>query len=100
MRRRRLLAAALGPAALAAGRALIVTRSDHLSRAVTLCRGAGLDADGVAARCPGCGAVLLAGKAVRDYAASGKAVWDVVRDRPPAVESPPDPAVQDALRRG
>jgi vancomycin permeability regulator SanA len=81
------------------GRALIVTQAYHLSRAVALCRDAGLDADGVAARCPGCGAALLAGKAVRDYAASGKAAWDAVRDRPPAVTSPPDTAVQDALRR-
>lgn len=82
------------------GRALIVTQSYHLSRAVTLCRDAGLDADGVAARCPGCGTALLVGKAVRDYAASGKAAWDALRDRPPAVTSPPDPAVRDALRRG
>ncbi|MFI5928861.1 vancomycin high temperature exclusion protein [Micromonospora sp. NPDC051543] len=79
-------------------RALIVTQSYHLSRAVTLCRHLGLDVDGVAARCDGCGSVMLAGKAVRDYLASGKAAWDVFRERPPAVRSPANPAVRDALR--
>ncbi|WP_433389028.1 SanA/YdcF family protein [Micromonospora sp. KLBMP9576] len=80
-------------------RALVVTQSYHLPRAVTLCRHLGIDADGVAARCSGCGPALLFGKAVRDYFASGKAAWDAVRGRSPAVSSPADPAVQDALRR-
>jgi vancomycin permeability regulator SanA len=80
-------------------RALIVTQSYHLSRAVTLCRALGLDVDGVRAKCDGCGAVLLAGKSVRDYFASGKAAWDAVRRRPPAVTSPPDPAIRTALAR-
>lgn len=79
-------------------RALIVTQSYHLSRAVTLCRHLGLDVDGVTARCDGCGSFLLAEKSVRDYFASGKAALDAVRDRAPAVRSPADPAVQDALR--
>ncbi|MFG1880941.1 vancomycin high temperature exclusion protein [Micromonospora sp. NPDC049102] len=78
-------------------RALVVTQSYHLSRAVTLCRHLGLDVDGVAARCDGCGSVMLAGKAVRDYLASGKAAWDALRDRPPAVRSSVSPAVRDAL---
>ncbi|MGC4852244.1 SanA/YdcF family protein [Micromonospora sp. DT4] len=78
-------------------RALIVTQSYHLSRAVTLCRHLGLDVDGVSARCDGCGSVMLAGKAVRDYLASGKAAWDAFRDRPPAVRSSVSPAVRDAL---
>jgi len=78
-------------------RALVVTQSYHLSRAVTLCRTLGLDVDGVPARCDGCGKVLLAEKSVRDYFASGKAAWDAVRRRPPAVTSPPDPAIRTAL---
>jgi vancomycin permeability regulator SanA len=81
-------------------RALIVTQPYHLSRAVTLCRHLGLDAEGVAARCPGCSSRLLAEKAVRDYFASGKAAWDAVRDRPPAVDSAADPAVRNALEAG
>jgi vancomycin permeability regulator SanA len=81
-------------------RALVVTQAYHLSRAVTLCRRVGVDADGVTARCGGCGTGLLAGKAARDYFASGKAAWDTLRARPPAVTSPPNPQVRDALRTG
>jgi vancomycin permeability regulator SanA len=77
-------------------KALIVTQSYHLSRAVTLCRHLGLDIDGVRARCDGCGSALLAEKAVRDYFASGKAAWDAIRDRPPAVVSPSSDAVTRA----
>jgi vancomycin permeability regulator SanA len=80
-------------------RALVVTQSYHLSRAVTVCRRSGIDADGVAARCDGCSFGLLAEKRVRDYAASGKAAWDVVSGRPAAVTSPASPAVDEALRR-
>ncbi|MEU8213341.1 ElyC/SanA/YdcF family protein [Micromonospora sp. NPDC049044] len=79
-------------------RALIVTQSFHLPRAVTLCRQLGLDVDGVTARCDGCGRLMFAEKSVREYFASGKAAWDTARGRPPAVGSPADPAVQDALR--
>ncbi|MBU2668366.1 YdcF family protein [Actinoplanes bogorensis] len=78
-------------------RALVVTQAYHLSRAVTLCRSLGLDVDGVRARCDGCGRALLAEKSVRDYFASGKAAWDAVRQRPPAVTSPPSSAIQAAL---
>lgn len=81
------------------GRALVVTQSYHLSRAVTVCRQVGVDAEGVAARCDGCSFGLLAEKSVRDYAASGKAAWDVVRARPAAVTSPGSTAVDEALRR-
>lgn len=80
-------------------RALIVTQSYHVSRAVTLCRRLGLDVDGVIARCVDCGAGLLVEKTVRDYFASGKAVWDMAVHRPPAVSSPADPAVREALDR-
>ncbi|WBB68295.1 ElyC/SanA/YdcF family protein [Micromonospora sp. WMMD812] len=79
-------------------RALIVTQSYHVSRAVTLCRHLGVDTDGVTARCPDCGPVLLVEKSIRDYLASGKAAWDAIRRRPPAVHSPAHPGVQDALK--
>lgn len=81
-------------------RALVVTQSYHLSRAVTVCRSLGLDVDGVPARCDDCGRAVLAEKWVRDYLASGKAVWDVVRQRPPAVTSPPSPAIDLTKRAG
>jgi len=78
-------------------RVLVVTQAYHLARAVALCRHAGLLADGVRAGCPGCPASLLRNKAVRDVAASGKAAWDAVSGRRPAVESPADPALRAAL---
>ncbi|MET0419099.1 MAG: ElyC/SanA/YdcF family protein [Actinoplanes sp.] len=81
-------------------RALVVTQSYHLSRAVTLCRSLGVDADGVPAKCDGCGTALLAEKSVRDYFASGKAAWDAVRKRPPAVTSPPSSEIEAALSKG
>lgn len=78
-------------------RALIVTQSYHLSRAVTLCRRLGLDADGVTASCAGCTTTLLAKKTAREYLACGKAAGDALRHRPPAVRSPKSPAIRDAL---
>lgn len=78
-------------------RLLVVTQGYHLSRAVTLCRALGIDAEGVPARCDGCSAALLAEKSVRDYFAAGKAAWDVVTRRDPAVVSPPSSAVAEAL---
>jgi vancomycin permeability regulator SanA len=78
-------------------RALIVTQSYHLARAVTLCRQAGIDTDGVAARCDDCRPQTLAANSVREYFACTKAAWEAYRDRPPVVESPPSSAVADAL---
>ena len=76
---------------------LVVTQAYHLSRAVALCRTLGLDAEGVAARCDGCGATLLAVKSAREYFADMKAAWDAV-DRPaPLITSPRSTAVTDAL---
>jgi vancomycin permeability regulator SanA len=78
-------------------RALIVTQSYHLARAVALCRHLGVDTAGVGARCE-CSALTLARNATRDYFASSKAALDAIRDRDAAVTSPPDDAVQRALR--
>jgi vancomycin permeability regulator SanA len=79
-------------------RALIVSQSYHLPRAVTLCRHLGVDVDGVRSRCEDCTRFMLAEKGIREYFANGKAVLDAVRHRPPAVRSPRDQAVADALR--
>jgi vancomycin permeability regulator SanA len=78
-------------------RALVVTQPYHLARAVALCRHVGVDAEGVGARCDGCVSLNLARNAVRDYFACTKAALDALRDRPPAVQSPPDRAVTAAL---
>jgi vancomycin permeability regulator SanA len=80
-------------------RALVVTQSHHLARAVTLCRQAGIDADGVVARCPDCRWITRTQNWVRDYFAATKAAWDAWLDRPPAVRSAPSPEIADALTR-
>jgi vancomycin permeability regulator SanA len=80
-------------------RALVVTQNHHLARAVTLCRQAGIDTDGIAARCPECRWRTRAQNWVRDYFAATKAAWDAWRDRPPAVSSPPSTEIADALAR-
>lgn len=78
-------------------RALVVTQSYHLARAVALCRSVGIDADGVRATCDDCQAFTLFRNGVRDYVAASKAALDAVRQRGPAVDSPPDDAVTRAL---
>ncbi len=80
-------------------KALLVSQAFHLPRAVTLCRHHGVEAEGVAARCHPCRQVTLRKNKTREVAAAAKAALDTIRDRPPAVESPPDPAVTDVLRR-
>ena len=78
-------------------RALLVSQDLHLYRAVTLCRGVGVDAWGVPSGCEGCRTVTIWYNTVRDVAAAWKAAWDAVRARPPAVQSPPDPSLQRAV---
>jgi hypothetical protein len=56
-----------------------------------------VDADGVHARCDTCREVTLRKNAAREIGADVKAVGDAVRRRPPAVRSPPDRAVAEAL---
>ncbi len=78
-------------------RAILATQSFHLYRAVTLCRHAGIDAAGVPASCDPCSLGTLIRNRSRDALAAVKAAIDVARDRPPAVESPPNRAVADIL---
>jgi vancomycin permeability regulator SanA len=78
-------------------RALVVTQSYHLARAVALCHDAGVDADGVGARCDGCVSLNLARNSIRDYFACTKAALDAFHDREPAVASDPNPLVRDAV---
>jgi vancomycin permeability regulator SanA len=80
-------------------RALLVTQDFHLRRAVTLCRDQGIDAEGVYASCDQCPADIVRRNAWRDVFAGPKAAWEAFWDADPAVASPPDPAVRDALAR-
>jgi SanA protein len=75
-------------------RALLVTQSYHLPRAVTLCRSLGMDADGVNADC-GCNVLSLIKNQAREWLATVGAVQDAIWHRAPTVTSPPD----DSLRR-
>jgi vancomycin permeability regulator SanA len=79
-------------------RALLVSQRFHLSRAVALCRGLGVDADGVAARCDGCRSSTLMKNRLREVPAAWKAVLDRAGGRPPAVTSPRDGRLDAALR--
>jgi vancomycin permeability regulator SanA len=79
-------------------RALLVSQAFHLPRAVALCRGMGVDADGVAAGCDDCQPLTLLRNTAREIAAAWKAAYDRVSDRPPAVSSPANQQVAAALR--
>ncbi|MGW5314865.1 SanA/YdcF family protein [Nocardia thailandica] len=59
-------------------RAIITTQAQHLPRAVALCRGAGIDADGVEAPCD-CRPMTVARNNIREWLAAPKAVWDLWR---------------------
>ncbi|MEV8515769.1 ElyC/SanA/YdcF family protein [Dactylosporangium sp. NPDC051484] len=78
-------------------RALLVSQDAHLYRAVTLCRGVGVDAWGVPAGCRGCQRVTIWYNETREVGAGWKAAWDAMRHRPPAVQSPPDQALRQAV---
>ncbi|GII24615.1 hypothetical protein Pme01_42120 [Planosporangium mesophilum] len=79
-------------------RALLVSQAFHLPRAVSLCRGLGVDADGVAAGCRDCQAVTIAYKTTREVPAAWKALYDRLSDRPPVVRSPATEQLAAALR--
>jgi vancomycin permeability regulator SanA len=78
-------------------RALVVSQSFHLTRAVAVCRHVGLDADGVLDGCAGCSRLTWARNHARDLLASVKAIADAGRNRAPAVTSAPDRAIARAL---
>ncbi|GAJ85116.1 hypothetical protein NBRGN_083_00280 [Nocardia brasiliensis NBRC 14402] len=54
-------------------RALVVTQYQHVPRAVALCRGAGIDADGVTAACA-CRRITKVRNNLREWVAAPKAV--------------------------
>lgn len=77
-------------------KALIVSQGNHVSRAVALCRHAGIDADGVKGDCD-CRSITVARNTAREWLARPKAVADMLSNRPPKVSSPPDDALERAL---
>jgi vancomycin permeability regulator SanA len=65
-------------------RALLVTQSYHLPRAVALCRNLGMDADGVDANCD-CNVFGLIKNRAREWLATTGAVREAIWNRAPAV---------------
>jgi SanA protein len=74
-------------------RALLVTQSYHLPRAVALCRNLGMDADGVDATCD-CNVFSLIKNRTREWLATVGAVREAIWNRAPAVTSPPDSSLR------
>ncbi|WP_072690792.1 SanA/YdcF family protein [Rhodococcus marinonascens] len=80
-------------------KALIVTQAFHVPRAVALCRGVGIDADGVAAECD-CSTITMARNTVRESLARPKAILDLLSGRDPVVVSEPVDALGKSLVEG
>ncbi|WP_432830116.1 SanA/YdcF family protein [Dactylosporangium sp. CA-092794] len=78
-------------------RALLVSQDAHVYRAVTLCRAVGVDAWGVPSGCKGCQQLTIWYNDTREVGAGWKAASDAIRHRAPAVQSPADPALQQAV---
>lgn len=68
-------------------KALVVSQGLHVSRAVALCRDAGIDVDGVDAECE-CNRLAVLRNFGREWLARPKAVLDLLSGREPAVVSP------------
>lgn len=80
-------------------RLTVITQSYHIARAVTLCRQAGIDANGVfddtARQYPGYWAKAV----VREQGACVKALLDVLLGRDPIFLGPHETSVENALRQ-
>nr|WP_174565460.1 ElyC/SanA/YdcF family protein [Rhodococcus yunnanensis] len=80
-------------------KALVVSQGLHVSRAVALCRDAGIDAHGVDAECE-CNWLAVVRNFGREWLARPKAVLDLMSGRPPAVVSEVDGALTAATEGG
>lgn len=81
-------------------RAIVVTQSYHVARAVTLCRHLGIDADGVGDDTVRRYAHPWRVSATREYGACVKAVVDALSGRDPVHLGRHETGVDDALRAG
>jgi vancomycin permeability regulator SanA len=80
------------------GRAIVVTQSFHVARAVALCREVGLDAVGVGDDSVSRFRWAWMRGGVREHFAAVKAAYDVVTRREPVFLGPREPGVDEALR--
>ncbi|HEU4422396.1 MAG TPA: ElyC/SanA/YdcF family protein [Pilimelia sp.] len=81
-------------------RAIVVTQTYHLPRAVTLCRRLGLEADGVGDDTVKQFTTPWRISATREHGACVKAAFDVISGRDPVHLGRHETAVEDALRDG
>lgn len=79
-------------------RAIVVTQSFHIARAVTLCREVGIDAAGVGDDSARRFRWAWTRGSVREQFAAVKAAYDVATRRDPVFLGPHEPGVDDALR--
>jgi vancomycin permeability regulator SanA len=79
-------------------KAIVVTQSYHLDRAVTVCRSLGVDTDGVGDDSSRIYRRPWINSAVRERGAVLKAIADVISHRDPVFLGPHEPGVDDALR--
>ncbi|GAA1824767.1 ElyC/SanA/YdcF family protein [Luedemannella flava] len=79
-------------------RAIVVTQSYHVPRAVTVCRRLGLDVDGVGDETVKQFTTPWRISSTREYGACVKAVFDVVSGRDPVHLGRHETGVEDALR--
>jgi vancomycin permeability regulator SanA len=78
-------------------RAIVVSQTYHLPRAVSLCRQVGVVADGVGDATVERDHLAWLRADVREQVADVKAVWDVLTDRRPEFLGPQEPGVRAAL---
>jgi vancomycin permeability regulator SanA len=81
-------------------RAIVVTQTYHIPRAVTLCRRLGVDADGVGDDTVRRYHRQWLTSSTREYGAGVKAVFDVLSGRDPVYLGRHETGVDDALRDG
>jgi vancomycin permeability regulator SanA len=79
-------------------KAIVVTQTYHIARAVMLCRRLGVEADGVGDESVHKFAGPWRISATREYGACVKAVWDVVSGRDPVYLGQHEAGVDEALR--
>jgi vancomycin permeability regulator SanA len=79
-------------------RAIVITQTFHLPRAVALCRAAGIDADGVGHDSMHIAATTTQYGYLREGLASFKALTDIATGRSPRFLGPEEPGVRQALK--
>jgi vancomycin permeability regulator SanA len=79
-------------------RLIVVTQSYHIQRAVTICRAAGIDADGVGDETARAYVGYWRRALVREQGADVKAAWEMLIGRDPLLLGPRESSVDDAVR--